>query len=125
MFKENTVKESRRNIFKSSNNCYEFDVDVNFGSNLPKLVIRTRDIKTETEPLVSMKIGDNVIGKINKIMTYIKTGKKVENKKDLTQDSILVSINFFLIDKAPKPKESIFNPISTYNMDDDDDDEDR
>lgn len=113
LFKENTVKESRRNIFKSSNNCYEFDVDVNFGNNLPKLVIRTRDTKTETEPLVSVKIGENVLGKISKIMTYIKTGKKVEVKKDLNQE------------KAPKPKESIFNPISTYNMDDDDDDEDR
>lgn len=95
MFKETTVKETRRNIFKSSNNCYEFDVDVNFGSNLPKLVIRNRENKTETEPLVSFKIGDNVLGKINKIMTYIKSGKKVEVKKDLTQQSMLVSITIF------------------------------
>jgi len=43
LFKD-SKREGQRNIFKSGN-CYEFDLDLNFGSNLPKLVIRSREKK--------------------------------------------------------------------------------
>ena len=82
MFREEIRKEGKRNIFKA-NNCYEFDVNFDFGNTLPKLVIRSRGIQDEEQKPVSAEIGENVLTKMTKIMTYIKTGKKADHKKQL------------------------------------------
>lgn len=87
-------KQGQRNIFKSSN-CYDFDVNPDFGSALPKLVIRSRDKHQEDEKPITVKIGDNILGKVAKIMTYIKSGKRPESKKDLN-DSNNVSFLWIL-----------------------------
>ncbi len=79
LFKDSSKRDGQRNIFKSGN-CYEFDLDLNFGSNLPSLVIRSREKNLEEEP-VSIEISDRIHQKLGQIMTWMKTGKKPDVPK--------------------------------------------
>ena len=84
-------KQGQRNIFKSNRNCYDFDVNPDFGSTLPKLVIRSHVTHQQEEKPVSIQIDDKVLGKVSKIMTYIKSGKRPEPKKDLNNSKRFLS----------------------------------
>jgi hypothetical protein len=79
LFKQTTFQETKRNIFKG-NCCYEFDSDFDFGSNLPKLIIRNKEEDPYAEPLIIPKVNDNIFKKLDIAMVYIKTGKRIEKE---------------------------------------------
>ena len=77
-------KQGQRNIFKS-NNAYDFDVNPDFGSTLPKLVIRGRDKNEQNEKLVTIQIEDKILEKVSNIVAYIKSGKKPDAKREFSE----------------------------------------
>ena len=112
LFREEIRKEGKRNIFKA-NSCYEFNINFDFGTTLPKLVIRSRGIQGEEQKPVSAEIGENVLIKMTKIMTYIKTGKKTDHKKQRIDSNFDYRILLIVLDKLQKSKEPQVNPLST------------
>lgn len=87
--KENPNENAKRKI--SINDIYyEYDLDVLFGNDMPKVIIKKSKKNKENTREICPEISEGLLIKMKKVLTYVKnkSQKMVEEKKEiLTQNS--------------------------------------
>ncbi len=68
---EDKILEKKQYMTECS---YEYDLHQDFGSDIPKVILKTVTKKSNEEPILVSTCDENLLRRIDKIMTYLKSG---------------------------------------------------
>lgn len=87
--KDNPNENSKRKI-PINDIYYEYDLDVLFGNDMPKVIIKKSKKNKEDTREICPEISESLLFKMKKVLTYVKSKsqKMIEEKKEIsTQNS--------------------------------------
>lgn len=118
---ENNASKSKNSIFRG-NSTYEFDVNFEFGSHQPKLMVRGKDKSDTEEPAIIAKIHPTLEKMVDKLFQDIRSGKRAKDKEASKQtfDVFGHGLNsIFILEKRAEEEKKKKKEVEILSDDDD------